>query len=96
MTDSLKMRGIESFKHCTKNYITISLYFLATNSKDKIILASITRELHIVNELRANVLIDTDIIESKEIVLDIAKQKTYIISCDATISINAKQRDQFI
>ena len=93
MIDSLKMRDIKSFKHCTKNYITISLYFLATNSKDKIILASITRELHIVNELRANVLIDTDIIESKEIVLDIAKQKTYIISCDATISINAKQRD---
>ena len=95
MIDALKMRDIESFRHSTKNYTTISLYFLATNLKNKVILASITRELYIVDELRANVLIDTDIIESEEIVLDVTNQKTYIINCDVTISINAKQRDSF-
>lgn len=92
----LKVRGIGTSKHETDEYVTEPLYFPATNTAGDNIIACVRRELHIVEDLRINILIDNDIIESEDITLDVVKGSAYISDCQATIVISSRQRGQCI
>ena len=48
----------------------------------------IFREIHLINNLKAYILIENNIIELKEIVLNISKSKTFIDSYDIIINIS--------
>ena len=58
--------------------------------------ACIRCELHIVDNLKANILIGNNIIGAEGITIDIAKEKIYIPGCKATIPITTRQRGQFV
>ena len=90
MAIPLKVRGIGTSKHKTDKYVLELLYFPAISNKGQHMVACICHELHIVDNLRANILIKNDIIGVKGMIIDIAKEKAYILDCKATIPITAK------
>ena len=54
------------------------------------------RELHIVDNLRVKILIKNNIIEPKEIVIDVVNKKARIDNYSITINIIARSRGEFI
>ena len=96
MAVALKVRGIGSSRHKTDEYITEPLYFPALSKADEGIIACIRRELHIIDNLRINLLIGNDVLGAEGFVLDMAQGKAYIPGCGATIRITSRPRGQFI
>ena len=96
ISSSLKIRGVGSSQHETSEYLITPCYFLGINKQNNKVLTCIRREIHIVNGLRANMLIKNDFIGPKEIIIDVVKEKTYIDSCKTSIMVTARQCGQFI
>ena len=72
MASSLRIRGVESIKHEIDEYVTISIYMPETDAEGNNVLASFNRELHLIDDLRAKMLIGNDILGPEEIFIDIA------------------------
>ena len=52
----------------------------------------IYQKLHIINNLRKNLLIENNIIGAKKIKIDITNKKAYILRCKTIISVIAWQK----
>ena len=96
ITSFLRVRGVGSSQHKTSKYLVTPCYFPRIDKHENEVLAYARREIHIVDELRANILIENDFINPKGISIDIANQKTYIGSYKTSITITAHQRGQYI
>ena len=81
------VRNLRFNKHSTDQYAIISIYFNKKNKKDEMIRAKITREIHFVNELKVNMLIENDILESELFDISMSNSTIYIESCDVIIFI---------
>ena len=66
------------------------------NKKENKILIYIRRELYLIDNLRTKILIENDILELKNIVINIIDEKAYIDSYKTSIKISIKSRDEFI
>jgi hypothetical protein len=72
MASLLKVRGLDTFKYKTLEYIINPLYLLAVEKDtDRNVLIYIRREIYIINNLRAKILIRNDIIGPEKIVINI-------------------------
>ena len=94
MASPLPVRGIGISKHETSEYVTVPIYLpgvqdTGPNSGSKA-LACIRRELHLVDNLRANMLVGNDILGPEEIVINIYQKKATVGSCGMTIEIDAR------
>lgn len=96
MATSLKVRGIGTSKHETDKYVLELLYFPAIGNKGQRMIVCIYCELHIVDNLRANIFIENNIIGVKGMMINIAKEKAYISDCKAIVPITAKHCGQFV
>ena len=96
MSSPLKVRGVGSSQHETSEYVITPCYFPGIDEQGNDVLACIRREIHIVDGLRAKMLIGNDFIGPEGITIDVAKEKAYIDSCKTSITITARQRGQFI
>ncbi len=85
MTTSLNVRELRTNKHETWKYIIASIYFLEKITQEKFTREVIRREVHLMNDLKVNMLIDNDILESEDIFIDDSKSKTIIVSCNNMI-----------
>jgi hypothetical protein len=95
MISSLTIRNIEANVHEIKKYVNFSKYLSSKNDSTRLI--EIHREMHLVKELKVNMLIDNDILKSKDIIIDVQHKKTTIRSCDnLTIEIKIHQRESFV
>ncbi len=61
------------------------MYFLEKFIEDKEIREVIRREVHLVNDLKVNMLIDNDILESKRFFIDDFNSRVIIVSCNDMI-----------
>lgn len=93
MATLLKIRGVGTSKQETDEYVFEVLYFPAISNKSQYMVVYICCELHLVDNLRANILTRNDIIGTKGITINIAKEKIYIPRCKAIVLIIAKQYD---
>jgi hypothetical protein len=84
MTSSLIVRDIDANVHEIKEYVNFSIYLSSKNNSIKMI--EIHREMHLMKNLKANMLINNDILESKEIIIDVQDKKTIIDSCQSVMS----------
>ena len=83
MTTLVEVLGISLDKHRTDEYIITSIYILGKAKNGTIATAKLApREIHIVDNLRANILIGMDIITPKGIDILASKRVAYITSCD--------------
>lgn len=96
MASPLRVRGVGSSQHETSEYLVTPCYFPGIDKHGNEVLACARREIHIVDGLRANMLIGNDFIGPEGISIDIANQKAYIGSCKTSITVTARQRGQYI
>lgn len=96
MPTLLKVRGIGVSKHKSEEFPALFLYFPGKNNVERLVYASVRCEIHLVDGLRANLLIENDIMSPENFVIDIDKRSTLIGSCKVTIPISVRQRGQFL
>ena len=70
----------------------VPFYLPGTTNNGTKAIGCIRREIYLVNNLRAKMLIGNDIISPKQIVIDIANKLARIGSCYLNIKINIYQR----
>ena len=95
MTSSLRVKDIDATIHEINEYVQISLYFFEQKN-DKSALTCIIREIHLVDDLKANLLIENDFLGSESFIIDISSKKASIASCEVIIDLSIRQRDSFI
>ena len=59
----MKVQDLDFSSHAAEDYIELNLFFSADHSRT----AVICYEIHIINDLKTNVLIETDILISEQI-----------------------------
>ena len=96
MSTPLNVRGIGTSKHKSAQFAALSLYFPGEDETGQRVYASIKCELHLVNGLRANIMVGNDILSPEGFVININKNRAFIGSCGVTIPINVKQRGRFL
>jgi hypothetical protein len=85
MITSLNVKELRINKHETFEYIIAIIYFLRKFIEEKLIREIIRREVHLMNDLKANMLIDNDILDSEKIFINDVNSKVIIASCQNMI-----------
>ena len=86
IAEFVMIREIDDREHFSADYVNLDFY-IDDKIKNKSIIVHIKRDVHIVDNLKIKILIDFDIICSKEMIVDLQKWKFTIVNCDLTISI---------
>ena len=77
----INVRGIGSARHATDEYCLLDLY-IPGMAIGKASVAHIRREVHIVENLKAKMLMGVDILGPERMSIDIGEEKLLIRSCD--------------
>lgn len=88
----LKVRGIGASRHESDEFVSMSLYFSGVNSANRPAYAHVHKELHLVNGLKANLLVGNNILAAERVIIDLANKSAMISSCQMTISVAARPR----
>jgi hypothetical protein len=87
------VRGIGSTKHSTSEYVDLDLFFSGSAS-GKPAVGRIRREVHVVEGLRAGMLMGVDILGPERMVIDFAANKLIVGSCQGlSVDIAVKSRE---
>ena len=90
---TINIRGIGSLKHATNEYYLINLY-IPSIIKEKPLLAHLRREIYIIDDLKAKILIEVNILDLKRILINVGEEKLLIRSYDnLTADIKMKAKD---
>jgi hypothetical protein len=84
MITLLNVRDLDTNKHQTSKYFIVTIYF-TEKLEEKSVREFIRRKVHLINNLKANMLIDNDILRSEDIFIDEANNKATIVSCNNMI-----------
>ena len=87
MTISITVRDLNANKHMTNRYAIISIYFKKKNQHNNEIRVMIIREIHLIDELKVNILLENDILDSELFDIFMSTSTVYIESCKVTILI---------
>ena len=93
MASPISVRGIGTNHHSTSEYVLLDMY-LPGRHNSKEVRAKITREAHIVDDLKAKMLLGTDIIGPEKIDIITSRNEAYIGSCDTTVAIDLRPRSR--
>ena len=77
MASSMKIQGLSFSSHSVKDYVKLKLYLSANHDKT----AVIHWEIHIIDNLKVNILVRTDILVSEQINVLLSQRKAVIRSC---------------
>ena len=96
MITSITVRDLEINKHQIDKYAIVFIYFENKNKFDDVVKAMISREIHLIKNLRMNLLIENNILEFEYINIFTFTNTAYIESCEIIISIaiNVKFKSQ--
>lgn len=92
MASPITVRGLGSNRHQTSEYVITPLYFPGKDSTAR----TAPREIHIVDDLKANILIDMDIMIPKKIDIFVSEAKASIDSCNITVPVEVRTRGRAI
>lgn len=95
MSTPLKIRGIRSSKHKSAQFAEVTLFLLGENVEGQHIYALFKCELYLVKDLRANILVENNILAPEGFILNFKRDHAIVESCRVTIAIKARQRGQF-
>src|SRR5436190_9574515 len=89
---STSVRDFDQNKHDITEFIQIILN-MSVKLNEKSVLLKLSCETHVIDNLSANMLIDTDILDFHEIVIDVVKSQTMMNVCqDAIINLLVKSK----
>lgn len=92
----LKVQDIRASKYKIDKYVLEPLYLPAKGNDNKQIIACICQKLHIVDNLRINLLIENNILGAEGIKINISSKKAYVPKYKAIVSITIWQKNWFI
>lgn len=92
MSTPLKVRRIEISKHESAQFAEVSFFFPKKSNERQKVYTSIRSELYLVESLKANILIDNDILALESFVLNVALGHALVRSCGVKIAVGARQR----
>ena len=91
----IPIRGVGAQIHRTDEFAVLTFYLKGKDLKDQEAVAAITREIHIVDDLQANLLIGADILTPEGMTLDYQRQQITIGSCeDLKVAFNSYSRQE--
>lgn len=96
MSTPLKVRGIGASKHKLRKFAALSLYFPGKNNTGQLVYTFLTCKIHLVKDLKANMLIDNNIMSPEGFVIDVKGKSALSRSCGVTVPIDARQKEQFL
>ena len=96
MTLSLKVREVDFIKHEIIEYVIINLYFSKTNFQRNKILIYFRKEIYIINDFRIKLLINNNIINFKNIIVDVINKSVFIKNYKIKIEISVYPHNEFI
>ena len=92
---STSVRDFDQKKHDITEFIQIILN-MSVKLNEKSVLLKLSCETHVIDNLSANMLIDTDILDFHEIVIDVVKSQTMMNVCqDAIINLLVKLKANY-
>jgi hypothetical protein len=74
MASPISVRGLGTSKHPSDEYAIVPMYFPGKDKDGNPVMAKITREVHLVDDLKANMLIGNDLIGPVEIAINVASK----------------------
>lgn len=90
MSTPLYIKEIRTSKYKSAQFTALFLSFPGENQAEQQVYASIKYELHLVNGLRANVLVGNNILSPEGFTINISNNCAIIGSCGVTIAINVR------
>jgi hypothetical protein len=82
---SVTIRDIDTVTHCCFEYVSIEILILETTkivSHDSREIAKLSRQAHVIDNLRAKFLMSMNILRSKEVILNISRRKMILSFCE--------------
>ena len=89
MTSSFKMRNLDIRRHETWKYAIVDVHLFELKNDKKIIFI-FRRKLHLIDDLKINMLIDNDIMKSKQIVSNIVKKSIFVNTIDVILILKTR------
>lgn len=92
----LKVRGIGASEHESGQFALTMLYIPGIDEKGRKVYASITCELHLVDRLKENMLMENDMLCTEGFTVNFYNSSALIHSCGVRIDISARQYSKFL
>jgi hypothetical protein len=93
MPKAISVTGIGDDRHESAEYILLDLYFPAV-VRGRSVLAHVSGEAHIVDNLRANALVGVDLLTPSSFTINLSKAEATIASCqDAAVKLRITPKD---
>lgn len=92
MIVSITIRDINTNKHYSNEYAVAIVYFRGIDETKQEVRADFIKKIHLINELKAKILIETDILISKKFILNFKNNTIVIENCQMTIFITIKRK----
>lgn len=92
----LKVRGIGVFIHKSDEFAFTALYIPGLDREGSEIYVYIKCKLHLIRDLKANILIGNNIFYTKDFIINLANTSAHILSYKVTIIVNTGSHLQFL
>ena len=89
ITTLLKIRDLDTYKYKSYKYVICDIH-LKNIKNSKFVTSVLRREIHLIKNFKINMLLNNNVINSKNICINLIKKQTFIISIDVTISLKVK------
>ena len=87
MTIFITVQNLNAQKHSTDKYAIAFMYFADIDDKKRKVKTLIIKEIHLIDNLKTNMLIDNDILKSEFIDISTFTKSAYVDNCEITIFI---------
>ena len=91
MITSLIVRDLRTNQYQIVDYIIVFMYFI-DEKNEKSTKIMIRREMHLINNLKINIFIDNNVIDSKRWNINLNKKQIFVENCEIVVSINIQRR----
>lgn len=93
MATPITVRGIGTNKHATNRYAIVPISITGTGPGGTSAVTRFRREVHLVQDLKTNILLGSDVLCPECFVIDLDKKEALIGSCQVTIPIDIGSRN---
>ena len=81
-TNFIKIHDIDKTFHDNSKYVELDFYIFEKTSNDIEIIVHFKREMHVINDFRVNVLLKTNILNSKSIIINMNRKFIIFLACE--------------
>ena len=90
----LSMKEVDGKLVKISDFVMIQLFITGTNVVGNSATTTVTVEIHLIDDLKANIFVDVDVLKSQKMILDFEYNTLAIDSCSVTTTINLVSRDK--